>query len=69
MPPPEYDMVDVTNINEPSKTNTSDSMGGNIEEDVLLLTSGKTTDLENDLKNQISVNQLSDEALRMYFEK
>jgi hypothetical protein len=45
MPPPEYDMVDVTNINEPSKTNTSDSMGGNIEEDVLLLTSGKTTDL------------------------
>ena len=69
MPPPEYDMVDVTNINEPSTTNPSDSMGGNIEEDVLLLTSGKTTDLENDLKNQISVNQLSDEALRMYFEK
>jgi hypothetical protein len=68
-PPSEDDIVDATNINEPSQNKTSDSMAGNIEEDVLLLTSGETTDLESDLKNQISTNQLSDEALRMYFEK
>jgi hypothetical protein len=46
-----------------------DSIVRNIVEDVLLLTSGETTDLENDLKNQISAIELSNEALRMYFVK